>query len=490
MMLRLLDDLAAHARRAPDAPAAVSVGREPVEVLSRRELRDRSFQIDAVLRDRVPAGGSVILCGPNRPAYLVAFLGVLAGGRTLFPIASDAAGPELVGAAGRAGACAAIVDRQTLPPLADHFERVEPLPQLSGDAMLLTRPRHAAKVSEGPALLLQSSGTTAEPKIVRRDGASLDAVTRNTVRACGFTEADRVLAAVPLCHSYGLEHGILAPVSAGSCVHVCEKFDLPAVLQALGSAGITMFPGVPFMFDMLCRTHGIAFPDLRTVYSAGGPLPRATFDAFLAKFGRRVAQLYGATEIGSVTFNDPDRSNFDAAGVGMPMEGVSVRILDRDDPRIDAPLGTGEEGLVAIAAPSMLTGYLDGEPAPLVGGHFITGDIGRLSAEGALTITGRLKLLIDVGGRKVNPLEVEAVLNQHPDVGACVVVPMRLSDTVYRLKAVVTPARPDVELSVQDLRRFAQERLTPYKVPRVFEVRDRLPTSAAGKVIRRLVEAS
>jgi len=114
-----------------------------------------------------------------------------------------------------------------------------------------------------PALLLQSSGTTAEPKIVRRSAESLDAVTANMIHACGFGERDRILAAVPLCHSYGLEHGILAPIGAGSCVHICEKFDLPAVLPELRDGGITMLPGVPFMFDLLCQTEGFAFPTLR-----------------------------------------------------------------------------------------------------------------------------------------------------------------------------------------------------------------------------------
>ena len=105
------------------------------------------------------------------------------------------------------------------------------------------------------------------------------------------------------------------------------------------------------------------------------------------------------------------------------------------------------------------------------------------------TITGRTKLLIEVGGLKVNPLEVEAVLAQHPGVEQCVVVPVRVSDTVCRLKAVVTP-RPGAEAPSPDsLRRFARERLVPYKVPRVFEVRPTLPLSPTGKVLRHLVAA-
>jgi long-chain acyl-CoA synthetase len=192
--------------------------------------------------------------------------------------------------------------------------------------------------------------------------------------------------------------------------------------------------------------------------------------------------------MGSVTFNDPDFDPFDPASVGIAMEGVEIRILDVTDPDIDQPLAAGVEGQVAIAARSMMSGYIDGQSAPLLNGYYLTGDLGVLSAMGALTITGRLKLLIDVGGRKVNPAEVEAVLRQHPGVGSCVVVPLRLSETVWRVKAIVTAKDPAAKLSPGDLRAFARQRLSGYKVPRVIEFRDQLPTSASGKVLRTRVE--
>ena len=97
----------------------------------------------------------------------------------------------------------------------------------------------------GPALLLQSSGTTGLPKIVRRDARSLDAVAANMVEAIDFTAADRVLACVPLSHSYGLEHGLLAPIFAGATVHLAQGFDLASVRRELVESAITAFPAVP-----------------------------------------------------------------------------------------------------------------------------------------------------------------------------------------------------------------------------------------------------
>ena len=167
------------------------------------------------------------------------------------------------------------------------------------------------------------------------------------------------------------------------------------------------------------------------------------------------------------------------------MNGVEVRV-EPVNLSTDSHSGDGQ---ILVRATSMFAGYLTGEPVLTSDGFFPTGDLGRIDAHGNLTVTGRIKLLIDVGGLKVNPLEVEDVLQQHPGVAACVVVPIRLSETISRIKAVVRPTDPASPPAVDELRRFARARLTPHKIPRVFEFRDALPTSPAGKILRHLVEA-
>jgi acyl-CoA synthetase (AMP-forming)/AMP-acid ligase II len=411
----------------------------------------------------------------------------------------------LLRAAADAGAIAAIGDARTVQLLAPLLRRVIPIEQLragpgpQAQTLYPNSEEAAAPGQSGPAwmgpgagsklrsgdLLLQSSGTTGLPKIVRRSGDSLDAVARGSAESVGFRPDDRVLMTVPLTHSYGLEHGVLAPIWAGSCVHLCRGLNLPVIVPELIAGGITLFPGVPSTFEMLAGVAeaGLTMPSLRTAYAAGAPLPRPVFDAFAERFGIRVAQLYGASEIGSVTFNPPG-DDFDPASAGLPFNGVSIRILHPDT---NAALPTGAEGQVAVRAASMFSGYLNA-PADLIDGYFATGDLGRLDAAGRLFITGRIKLLIDVGGLKVNPLEVEAVLAEHPAVAACVVVPVQQSQTVFRLKAIIAPRHPAAPPAASDLRRFAQSRLAAYKVPRLFEVRDSLPRSATGKILRHLLE--
>lgn len=329
-----------------------------------------------------------------------------------------------------------------------------------------------APTKDAGDLLLLTSGSTGTQKIVRRSAASLDSVAANMVETIGFRPGDHVLAAIPLAHSYGIEHGLLAPLWAGATVHLFDGLNIDAIAATQDSFDI--FPAVPSMLERLADTGTRLdrLKNLRTVYSAGAPLPDAVRERFVSRFGVPVGQLYGSTEVGTVTYRAGDaRAGSD---VGWPMRGVSIRSLD-----------TGE---ITIQSPSMFGGYVD-EPADLIDGHFLTGDLGRLTDDGALELTGRNKLLIDVGGLKVNPLEVEAALASHAGVGECVVVPLPQSETVERLRAIVVARDPDSPPTVESLRAHVRSLLAAHKVPRMIEIRSSpLPRSATGKVLRTMVD--
>ncbi len=347
----------------------------------------------------------------------------------------------------------------------------------------MRRTQNLSPTSEGE-LLLCSSGTTGMPKIVRRSRRSLDAVACAMADSIGHTEHDRVLAAVPLVHSYGIEHGLLTPLWAGSTVLLCDGLNLPLITQAI-TQGATIFPTVPSIIELLSTTADdrLLKHRLRRVYAAGAPLPGGVASAFAARFGILVGQVYGLTEVGSVFYNDPARDA--ATSVGRPAENVSVRILAMDDPT--RTLAPGEEGEVAIRSASMLDDYVE-EPLCLIDGHFPTGDLGRIELSGELTLTGRIRLLIDVGGAKVNPLEVEEVLNRHPQVQTSVVLGLKLSDTVHKVRAIIIPRDAANPPAAAALREFARPRLAAYKIPRQIEFRDRLPCTPTGKILRHLLE--
>ncbi len=472
-------------RHSDDRPDAEAFRLHAVGVLTYRQLAYQVAVLSKRLQELFPRKATVILSCPSDLHYPVAFLGILAAGCTVLPISPEASDIELIRAATESGAECVMGDDRAVRLLTESRRLM--VCSVHGEFHDASSTAAELRLFDEPAgdLLLQSSGTTGLPKIARRTGASLDAVAQATAEAIGFTMNDRVLMTIPLTHSYGLEHGLLAPVWAGSCVHLCPGLDLQVLLPEL-AGGITILPGVPSTFEMLAGLPGDAsmMPKLRLAYSAGAPLPQSVFDVFLINYGVRVTQLYGATEIGSVAFN-PASDPFDPASVGRGMQDVSIRIVDLKGH--GDSLATGEEGQIAIRAPSMFSGYLNGS-SDLIDGHFPTGDLGRLDESGRLFVTGRIKLLIDVGGMKVNPLEVEAVLQQHPAVAACAVIAVRQTATINRLKAMIEPRDPAHPPSIDALRQLARDHLSAYKVPRFFEICPELPRSPVGKILRHLLE--
>jgi acyl-CoA synthetase (AMP-forming)/AMP-acid ligase II len=469
MSFGLIERLGEHARDRPDAPALAAI--DTGKVWTWRDVGGATASVARRLKSNA-SRGTVMLCAANEPGFVAGFLGALAAGWQVFPVSPQSPAAELRSLALTAGATAVIGNAVALDALGDGRMAID---------LLTVRPEERGGPASGAidfsksALLLHSSGSTGAPKIVRRSAAALDAMSGSICRGLEWSDKDHVLAAAPLCHSYGLEHGLLAAVWAGACAHLCQSFDATTVSPALRES-VTIFPGVPFMFELLGQTGG-GGTRLRLAYSAGGPLGRVAAVAFENRFGVAVGQVYGATEIGSVTFSDPRSRSFNPSSVGRPLENVSIRI----EPT------TSE---VLVRAPSMFDGYVAERPgeSPITAeGYYRTGDIGQMDDAGNLILTGRLKLMIDIGGRKVNPLEVESVLADHPAVGQCVVVPLKVGEGVTRLKALVTPRIAGNEPMPGELRQFVKQRLAGYKVPREFEVRRELPCSAAGKVLREQV---
>ena len=401
---QLLDRLSRHATDHGERAAVIEATTRAAITYRQLQSDVRDFAND--LNARLPTGSTVVLRCPNVRRFHTAFLGTLAAGMTVFPIPCGMTETEVESIKHKSGAIAIVTDHAI-----QDF-------------------KSSARTTDTPALLLQSSGTTGLPKIVRRDLGSLDAVSAQMVEAIDIEQTDHMLSCVPLCHSYGLEHGLLAPLWAGATVHLADGFDLDVVRRQLTQSDVTVFSAVPSVCEMMANLHDAndRFPTLRLAYSAGGVLPASIFEKLQSRCGITVGQLYGATEIGSITFAHPRDAGFDSSSVGRPMHGVELRV-DGDDQ-------------LFVRAASMMSGYIGDESTMTPDGFFPTGDLARIDAAGNLHITGRLKFLIDVGGLKVNPMEVELAIAEHPDVAACVVVPVRLSETVSRLKAVVTAADP------------------------------------------------
>ncbi len=487
-----------HAEVRPDHIAVVFED----ERISFAELVERIERLAAGLADRgIGPGDAVALLLPNDPTFIVSWHAVTALGAIVAPVNPAFKQDELeftfracdvkavISDERAAGVCERIVagfDRpvEVIPTTAAHGQ------SLTLD-MLLERssPARLEERSPDEVYLYQfSSGSTGRPKRVPRTHAQCVAEGELYNDTFGRDPEDRIFCTIPMFHTYGMGACLFWSATSGATMVILEDpnpflLRRHRALELIEQERATVFPGVPFNFRLLAEAPaGADLSSLRLLFSAGTALPRPTFEAFGERFGLLVRQLYGSTEAGFMTANfDPDPvATFES--VGTPAGDVEIRILDEDG---DA-LPTGEEGEVAVSSPAMTDGYSDMEELnreAFRDGYFHTGDLGRLDDEGRLYLTGRKKLLIEVGGYKVDPIEVQDVVVSHPKVREAIVVGAEGDVEGEELvKAVVVP---DEDVDDRELLEFCRERLANFKVPQIVEFREEIPKSPLGKVLRK-----
>lgn len=476
----LVELLYASARASPDRIAVV-YGDERV---SYEELVERVERLAHGLAARgVRPGDAVALLMGNTPTFVASFFAITGLGAVVVPLNPQFKQGELESCFRSCRVSAVLANepsRAVCERLAAASDRpVQIIASGSGvspERLMRDNGPLALDGRDPDEVLVHmfSSGSTGRPKRLGRTHGQLWA---EAAAYAWIRPSDRIFCAVPLFHAYGLGCCLLAAMRNAATLVLMEE-PHPFVLTRYRAAALiereqaTVFPGVPFNFRLLADSGARAdLSSLRLAFSAGTALPRSTFDAFLASFGVPVRQLYGCTEAGTLTANlDPDPVAT-RASVGTPVGEVDVAIVD---------------GEVAVASPALTHGYADMESLnreAFRGGRFFTGDLGRLDRDGRLSITGRKKLLIQVSGHKVDPLEVQDVVVAHPGVRTAVVVGVEGSAPgEEQVKAVVVP---DGDFNDRELIRFCQERLATFKVPRIVECRDEIPTSPLGKVLRK-----
>jgi long-chain acyl-CoA synthetase len=332
-----------------------------------------------------------------------------------------------------------------------------------------------------------SSGSTGRPKRVPRTHAQCSAEA-TLYGALPIDAEDRVLGVIPLFHTWGMGACLLAPAHWGTPLVILpdpHPFLLTRhhALELIERERITIFPGVPFNFQLMAQAPAkVDLSSLRLCFSAGIALPRDAFDAFGERFGVLVRQLYGSTETGAISANMSDDPVGTFESVGRPLGDVDLRIIDEDG----EPMASMEIGEVSVRSPAMTTGYSnlpELNELAFADGRYRTGDLGFLSEDGSLTITGRAKLLIEVGGYKVDPIEVQDVVESHPAVHSAIVVGVPGSAPGQEaVKAVIVT---DEACTDREIIAFCRDRVANYKVPQIIEFRDEIPTSPLGKVLRK-----
>ncbi len=487
-------------RTAADAPLRTAVVYRG-ERITYGELRTQAAQFaDGLGSIGVEAGDRVAIVLRNTPEFVLGFLGITSMGAVAVPLNSAFKEAELEFYFRESGVRAVITDPQVITVVRRIAARLDrPVQIISAAQGSRTTPSLRSLLEGRAPLPLEpkaneaciyqySSGSTGRAKRVPRTHRQLGAEAASIVATAGLSVDDTIVAAVPLHHSYGMGCCLMAAISCGATLLLPEGgepfvFRRRRMLDLLEQEDVTVLPGVPALFRFLAKAPGTAdLSRLRLCFSGAAPLPRSTFDEFKRAFGVDVRQLYGCTETGLLTMNlteDPDAS---ASSVGRPIRDVRVAIVDDSGNEVEP----GRIGEIVVSSPAMSNGYAGAPEANRLSfrdGSFLTADRGRVDEEGRVFITGRKKLLIDVLGEKVDPIEVEDVIATHPRVREVVVVGVRGDvEGEDRIKAVVVP---DGRCEERELIRFCAERLANYKVPEFVEFREEIPKSPLGKVLRK-----
>lgn len=464
MTAQLYECLRRWATDRPSSPALVCQD----EAITWSDLRERVDRLSAGLRAVATDPPSPVgLWLPSTPDLCAALVATAHAGRQALLLSIDYKAPEVAALADAVGCRQILTDR----PLEECGKLIRLTP-----AELLNNPGTPATES-GLAdgfLYIPTSGTTGSSKLILRTEDKLAFLGKAHSSTVGLSAQDGIFCLLPQSHGYGLCTGFLASLASGATQYLEPVFHRHRALRLLTSGAITVTIGVPYHFEVLARSFTTAPPDLsriRYAFCGGAPLSVAAWEQIHRQLRLPLRQSYGSTETGNATVNVDEHPELTIESSGTPLHGVEIRI--------DA----GRLGVRSRATATAILSAATGERLPFSApeGWVQTGDLGRIDARGHLYLTGRVSQFLNIAGRKVDPLEVEAVLASHPAVQEAVVLEMT-GGPQPAAKALVVLRQP---CEPADLLEYCRDRLADYKVPSLIEFRDALPRTPSGKVQRR-----
>lgn len=322
---------------------------------------------------------------------------------------------------------------------------------------------------EGVVAAFSTSGSTGTPKIVGRTQRGLLAGFAGLSGAIGVVPEDRVLGVTPFHHPHGLANAMIFSLMSGGTLVLMRRFVPRRLIEVVAGHRVSVVVGSPFIFGTVadCVTNRPAFASVRTAISSGAAVPVPIATAFLEKTGVRIRELYGSTETGIIALD------------GKPAEGVEIAILDDQG----ATVAQGATGEILVWSHGMAAGYLDshgGWRFPLRNGFYPTGDLGHLDEEGRIVLEGRMSLRLNIAGVKVDPVEIERVIQSMPQVAQVAVSSVIGERGMALIKASVV-VRQGEALQREAVVGRCRERLAEHKVPRIVEFVDALPENIMGK---------
>ena len=528
--LSLPDMLAASVARRGDTPMLDFLGRQfsYAEVARGAARVARGLQLQGIGK-----GSRVGLFLPNVPHYVAAYYGALAAGATvvnfspLYTVAELEAQVEdsgtdtlfTISAAALLPTALKVLDGSSLKrlvvgsvagalPAAKSvlyrlFKRSE-VAALPADPRIIRfsaltdndgRPDHVTIDAEKDIALIQyTGGTTGTPKGAKLTHQNLTANARQ-VNAIDpdHDAADRILGVLPFFHVFANTCVLNRTILNGGSITMLPRFDAKQALEAITRTKTTALPGVPTMYQALLDHPDLAktdFSSLRICISGGAPMPAELREKFTAATGASLVEGYGLTESSGVVATNPYDGPVQPGTIGQPLPATHIRLLDKEDPSKDAPVG--EPGELAVRGPQIMQGYWNRPEADkdsFTGdGWLRTGDVAVVESDGYIRIVDRLKDMIAVGGFKVYPSVIEAHLHEHPAVKEAIVLGIPDAYRGEAPKAFVT-LEDGFQVSGEALAEWLNPQLGKHERVKAVEVRLNLPKTMIGKLDRKALRA-
>ena len=505
--VRVVGDLfRKHVQMKPDAEAIVCNGRRITWKEYDRES-DRAAQ--GLLNLGVKRGDRVGIYMPNWPEYLYVYLGAVKIGATAVPVSWRFTSQEIKFVINNAGVSVLVMSggyldmnmvkklqaiRDEVPGL-QHvviLEKEKALPGMITYDKFMSDPTAALGAAkkavqiEDPVVFIYTSGTTGVPKAAILTHKNLLAYTSWMINICYTVGENSVLMAVPLNHVGGAVMGVINCLAAGNKLVMMDVFDAVKTLQLIQEEKISVIGQVPAMFALELLNPDIEKYDLSSIKLAivsSAPCPSELIMAIKKHMHVTPQNAYGLTEVsGAVTCTLIEHGEEKLKySVGVPSPGIELAIKDDDGNSLPA----GESGEICIKGDAVMKGYWQrpDEDAKVFDsqGFFHTGDMGKLDADGCLTIVGRKKEMYIRGGENVYPPEIEDAIAKHPAVFLVAVVgrPDPVMGEVGR--AYIIP-KPGTRPTAAEIKEFLKDKLVKYKIPEDIVFRDSLPLTPLGKI--------
>jgi acyl-coenzyme A synthetase/AMP-(fatty) acid ligase len=482
------------AAQRPSAPALLVIedaaAANPAELWTFAELEAAVLRVAGALKQAgLEPGARIMIRLENTSAYALLFFGAIAGGFVPLPTSTQLTAAE---------AGFLLRDSEADAIAMGHGLEVDAVPsgvrifEAGEVARMITDGPPAAfadTAADDPAFLMYTSGTTAHPKGVLHGQRSAFGRRPMYQGWYGIRPDDRMMHAGAFNWTYTLGVGLTDPWANGatSIIYTGER-DPGLWPRLIRQSGATLFAAVPGLYRQIMKYGRPGRDDLgalRHGLVAGESPPPGLFEEWSAATGREIYEALGMSEISTYVSCSPTVPRKPGA-VGKPQAGRRVAILPLEDGT--EPLPAGEEGLLAVhrSDPGLMLGYWrrpEEEAAAMRGEWFIGGDVASMDADGYVAHHGRANDIMKALGYRVSPLEVEAVLLQHPGIAEVACTEVRVRSDVSVIGAFIVP-RPGAVLDVPELERFSAERLAAYKRPRLFNFVAELPRTANGKIVR------